>query len=155
VFGARIAQSATSCRIRFRAEVSIFSLSIATRVAVVSLSSGVKQSGLEVNDLPQSSAEVKNTWSYAATSPYIIMTLWLITHREKFMFASIFSFPFLPFLIAHIFRAVPTVLHTYFVGLSSQSLFEDQLSCLHCLHACTQLAVGMQHTRLGLFSPSV
>jgi len=49
------------------------------------LSPGVKRPEREANHSPSSSAEVKNTWRYTSTPPYVM--LWcLVKHRDNFTF---------------------------------------------------------------------
>jgi hypothetical protein len=45
------------------------------------LSLGVKQWGRETGHLPQSSAKVKNVWSYTSTPPCIFMALCFVKYR--------------------------------------------------------------------------
>jgi hypothetical protein len=49
----------------------------------------LKQSGRETDHSPPSSAEVKNTWSYTSTPPYVFMSWYLVKHTDKFTFAYI------------------------------------------------------------------
>jgi hypothetical protein len=48
--------------------------------------SRAKVAGREVNCLPPSSAEVKITWSYSPTPPYILVAWCFIKHKENFTF---------------------------------------------------------------------
>jgi hypothetical protein len=73
---------------------------------------------------------------------------------EKTLCLLLFSFPFSSISYLLHSQVVPHFT-SYFLDLSSKSHLEHQLSCLDYLYACTQLAVGVQHTRLGPFSPSV
>jgi hypothetical protein len=51
------------------------------------LSLRVKRPEREADHSPQSSAEVKNTWSYISTPPYVFMAWCLVKHRDNFTFA--------------------------------------------------------------------
>jgi hypothetical protein len=48
------------------------------------LSLGIKRSGREADHSPQSSAEVKNGWSYTSTPQYVFMAWCLVKHRDSF-----------------------------------------------------------------------
>jgi hypothetical protein len=43
---------------------------------------GVKRSARKADHSPQSSAEVKNAWSYTSTLPYVFMAWCLVKHRD-------------------------------------------------------------------------
>jgi hypothetical protein len=43
----------------------------------------VKRPGLEADNSPPSSVEIKNTWSYTSTPPYVFMAWCLIQHRIR------------------------------------------------------------------------
>jgi hypothetical protein len=47
---------------------------------------GVQWAAIEADSSPPCTAKVKNSWSYASTSPYIYMVWYLITHRDNFAF---------------------------------------------------------------------
>jgi hypothetical protein len=47
---------------------------------------GVKQPGHEANLPPQSSAEVKNAWSYTSNPPHVSMAWCLVKHRNNLTF---------------------------------------------------------------------
>jgi hypothetical protein len=49
------------------------------------LSLGAKRPGREADHSPQSSAEVKNAWSYNATPQYVFMA-WCLVKRRDFTF---------------------------------------------------------------------
>jgi hypothetical protein len=53
-----------------------------------SLSAGVKRPAREADRSPTSSAGVKNVWSYASASQYIVMAWCLVKHRNNFAFLS-------------------------------------------------------------------
>jgi hypothetical protein len=40
------------------------------------MGTGVKRPGLEADYSPQTSADVKNTWIYTSTPPYVFMVGW-------------------------------------------------------------------------------
>jgi len=42
--------------------------------------------GREADHLPPSSAEVKNTWSYTSTTPYVFMVWYFVKRRNKVTF---------------------------------------------------------------------
>jgi hypothetical protein len=48
------------------------------------LSLGVKRPRHEADYSPPSSAEVKNTWSYTSTPPYVFMAWCLVKYRDNF-----------------------------------------------------------------------
>jgi hypothetical protein len=50
------------------------------------LSTGVKRQGREADHSPPTSAEVKKTWIYKSTLPYIFMAYCLVKHRDNFTF---------------------------------------------------------------------
>jgi hypothetical protein len=47
---------------------------------------GVKAAGREADHSPQSSAEVKNAWSYTSTPLYVFMAWCLVKHKDNFTF---------------------------------------------------------------------
>jgi hypothetical protein len=48
------------------------------------LSLRLKRPGREADHSPQSSAEIKNTWSYTSTLRYVFMAWCLVKHRDNF-----------------------------------------------------------------------
>jgi hypothetical protein len=50
------------------------------------LSLGVKRPGREAHQLPPSSSEFKNAWSYISTSQYVFLAWCLVKHRNNFTF---------------------------------------------------------------------
>jgi len=40
--------------------------------------------GREADHSPPSSAEVKSAWSYISTSPYVLITWYLVKHKDNF-----------------------------------------------------------------------
>jgi hypothetical protein len=48
------------------------------------LSLGVKWRGIESDNSPLSNAEVKNSWSYNSTPPYVFMAWCLVKYRIRF-----------------------------------------------------------------------
>jgi hypothetical protein len=48
--------------------------------------SGVKRTSHETGHSPQSSAEVKKTWSCTSTPPHVFMAWCLVKHRDNFTF---------------------------------------------------------------------
>jgi hypothetical protein len=55
------------------------------------ISLGVKRQGREADHSPQSSAEVKNVWSYTSAPQYTFMAWCLVKHRDKFTFYLYFT----------------------------------------------------------------
>jgi hypothetical protein len=49
-------------------------------------SAGVKRPGRETYRWPASSAEVKDTWRYTSTIPYVFMAWYFVKHRDNFTF---------------------------------------------------------------------
>jgi len=47
---------------------------------------GVRRPGRETDHSPISSAEIKNGWSYASTTPYAFTPWCLVKHRDNFTF---------------------------------------------------------------------
>jgi hypothetical protein len=47
----------------------------------------VNPSELEAGQSPQSSAEVKDLWTYTSTLPYVLVERWLIKRRENILIA--------------------------------------------------------------------
>jgi hypothetical protein len=56
------------------------------QLALGSVSLGVKWSVRKTNNSPQSSAEVKNEWSYISTPQYTFISWYLVKHKDKFTF---------------------------------------------------------------------
>jgi hypothetical protein len=54
------------------------------------LSLGEKQPGHEADHSPQSSAEVKNVWSYTSIPQCIFMVWYLVKHKDSFTFIIIY-----------------------------------------------------------------
>jgi len=50
------------------------------------VSSGVKGPGLEADHSLPSSADVKNSWSYTFTPPYVFIAWYLVKQRDNFTF---------------------------------------------------------------------
>jgi hypothetical protein len=46
---------------------------------------GEKRPGRKVDQLPPSSAEVKNAWSYTSTSPYVLRALCFFKRKDNFI----------------------------------------------------------------------
>jgi hypothetical protein len=53
-------------------------------MGIWALSTGVKRPGREVGHSLPTSAEVKKTWIYTSTLPYIFLAWRLAKHRDKF-----------------------------------------------------------------------
>jgi hypothetical protein len=53
------------------------------------LSLGVKWPVREAEHSPPSSAQVKNSWSYASTPQYVFMAWCLVKHRDNFTFLTL------------------------------------------------------------------
>jgi hypothetical protein len=50
------------------------------------LSPELKRLGREADHSPPTSAQVKKTWTYTSTPPYVFMAWCLVKHRENFTF---------------------------------------------------------------------
>jgi hypothetical protein len=65
--------------------------------------SGVKRPRREADHPPQSSAGIKNAWSYTSTPPYVIMEWCLVRHRDKFyILPFLIFFPFIIFFLLNL-----------------------------------------------------
>jgi hypothetical protein len=47
---------------------------------------GIKGPGPKANQLPPSSEDVKNDWSYASSSQHLLMAWCLVKHRDNLIF---------------------------------------------------------------------
>jgi hypothetical protein len=76
-----------------KAEMSPFfiasRLALGAQTASCKIGAEVRRFGLQADELPPPSVNVKNSWNYISTPPYIFMTWCLITHRNNFTILSL------------------------------------------------------------------